>query len=237
MKKTTTIKAATLLLLLPLPPQPSTILIAATFLLLPVATIGKAIMSYTIDDDDDIWYDGVDSAEYNPHVRKSSANPSIDSNDDYADEDYAKPSTNPGINSDEDYAKPSANPSIDRDEDYAKPPATNPSINSDKDYANMSDLDISDDDVIQTRRLVGRKSNKGGPELPQKGSVADHVYEEVVKARKRYNDQQRYNMARDSGSTSTEVTAECTGICNDQFRPMSTVKEASIEGRPHLPSE
>ena len=48
---------------------------------------------------------------------------------------------------------------------------------SDFDYANMSELDVSDDEVSPIH-LSGRRRNKGGPRVPVKGTVSDEAYNE-----------------------------------------------------------
>lgn len=114
------------------------------------------------------------------------------------------------------------------DVDDAKDPTYSCHRGDDDEFANMSDLDLSDDDVYE-KKTAGRKRNKGGPAVPAKGSVSDEAYVEAVKMRKRYNDAERYKRAKASGSTVAEAGSTFTGVCDDQLRTMARVKEYRLQ--------
>ena len=97
-----------------------------------------------------------------------------------------------------------------------------------EDFANMSELDISDDDSL-TPISGGRKRNSGGPPVPMKGSVPDHVYEEAMKRCKKFNDRERYKKAKATGSIATAVNVVFTGHSDENLRPMSVVKDYRLK--------
>ena len=83
---------------------------------------------------------------------------------------------------------------------------------SDFDYANMSELDVSDDEVSPIH-LSGRRRNKGGPRVPVKGTVSDEAYKEALKLRKQFNDKQRCSVTIVKHKGKVRILAEhCTPI-------------------------
>ena len=107
---------------------------------------------------------------------------------------------------------------------------------SDFDYANMSELDVSDDEVSPIH-LSGRRRNKGGPRVPVKGTVSDEAYKEALKLRKQFNDKQRYEKVKAAGSTVSAVNVVFTGVCDDHLRPMSVVKEHRLQKGQTFPNK
>ncbi len=111
-----------------------------------------------------------------------------------------------------------------------KCPAKSNGQDSDEDFANLSELDVSDNEFDLTRKKVaGRQCNVGGPVVPKKGSVSDDVYNNALNARKKYTDKRRYNNAKEKGSSVTDVAHDFTGVCDDQLRPMSVVKDRRFQ--------
>jgi len=199
----------------------------------PAAAVARnnevASSTANVDGDDEEFY-SLDDNTYDDDERKLPAR-----HDNDADDDDISDSNNF-----DDERKLPARHDDDADDDDVSDSKKRDSDDDDDDFAEMSELDISsdEDDNFVTQQIAGRKRNRGGPTVPKKGSVPDDIYQEAIKARKKFNDQERYKKAKANGSsTENKDPAEFTGVIDDQLRPMSRVKDYRLEKGHTFPSK
>jgi hypothetical protein len=132
-------------------------------------------------------------------------------------------------NDDDDNDKTKCNDNDDNNEERKR---NDDNYDDNKDYAEISEVDVSDDDdgYIVTKKVAGHKHNSGGPNVLKKGSVPEEVYQEALKALKKFNNHQRYEKAKASSSSIDNlVNVEFTGAWDNQLRPMTRVRDYQLE--------